>query len=95
MRVPVIIVAFLLSACAADTNELIQDAHKDGNWTAVNRRLDTEEERGELSALICGSSHQLWCNTSLKETSCDCILRPVAEDRVRRITGPQIRGRTR
>jgi len=95
MRVQAIVALLLISACAADTNELIRDAQRDGDWTAVNQRLDAEDKRRPSTAPACDGRQQLWCDTTLKETSCTCILKQVARDRVERITGQRRRGKSK
>lgn len=67
------LVMLSLSACASNMNELIAEASQSGDWTAVNKRLDSQEAARE-EQLACGSRQTLFCETILNETSCACVL---------------------
>jgi hypothetical protein len=67
-----VFVMFFASACASTMNELLAEAHRSGDWSAVNRRLDIQEAAHEQQQ-ICRSRHTLYCKIILDETSCACV----------------------
>ncbi len=81
MRIPMLVLVMLsVSACASNMNELVAEASQSGDWTAVNRRLDSQEAAREEQQ-ICGSRHTLYCETILDETSCACVSNAALWDR--------------
>jgi len=80
MRTLLLAVLFSLSACAPTTDDLFMNANSSGDWTAVNARLELEEE-ARAKPLECRSNFVLWCNAS----SCSCVPGADANDRQREL----------
>ena len=87
MRVLLVLVGLLISACTPSTDALIREANQSGNWTLVNQRLDAEEERRLASISQCHDGQLMMCSTTLGRTSCSCVVDVIARERLRRITG--------
>jgi hypothetical protein len=71
MRALLLTASIFLSACAPTTNELILEANISGNWTAVNARMDAEDEN-ESGPMECRDSFILACASGGE--SCTCVL---------------------
>ncbi len=67
-----ILVMFSVSACASSMNELVAEAAPSGDWSPVNKRIDSQEAAREEQQ-VCGSRHTLYCKIILNETSCACV----------------------
>ena len=79
MRTLPLLVLFLLSACAPTTDELFIKANISGDWTAVNARLEAEDEPQSVN---CHDGSVLVCKTSRVE-ACTCELKVQFHDRQR------------
>jgi len=80
MRTLLLAVLYLLSACAPTMDDLFMMANSSGDWTAVNARLEVEEEM-RAEPLECRSNFILWCNSS----SCSCMPGADITDRQREL----------
>lgn len=80
MRALLLAVLYSLSACAPTTNDLFMKANSSGDWTAVNARLEVEEEM-RAGPLECRSHFVLSCNSS----TCGCVPRADFDDRQREL----------
>ena len=81
MRVLPFLVLFLLPACATTTDELFTKANFSGDFTAVNARLEAENEI-ETGQPNCRDGMVLVCETSYTET-CSCVPNHRFHDRYR------------
>jgi hypothetical protein len=79
MRTLPLLVLFLLPACAPTTDELFIKANISGDWTAVNARLEAEDEPQPAN---CRSGSVPVCETSHVET-CTCVQSAQFFDRFR------------
>jgi hypothetical protein len=79
MRTLPLLVLFLLPACAPTTNELFMKANSSGDWTAVNARLEADDESSPTN---CRDGSVLVCKNSRVET-CTCELKVQFYDRQR------------
>jgi hypothetical protein len=80
MRALLLAVLYLLSACAPTMDDLFMKANNSGDWTAVNARLQVEEEM-RAKPLECRSNFILWCDSS----SCSCVPKADFSDRQREL----------
>jgi len=71
MRALPFFVLFLLPACATTTDELFTKANISGDFTAVNARLEAENEI-ETGQPNCRGGMVLVCETAHAET-CSCV----------------------
>ena len=71
MRALPFFVLFLLPACATTTDELFTKANFSGDFTAVNARLEAENEI-ETGPANCRDGWVLVCETAHRET-CSCV----------------------
>ncbi len=90
MRFLLVLLLLTASACASTSSmdELIANANSTGNWTAVNQRLDAEEESLAITQ-SCRDGDVLWCDLVLSEKNCHCVrmdhvLQPSRENEHRR-----------
>ena len=73
MRALLLLVLFMLPACAATTDELFTEANISGDFSAVNARLEAEaEDQEEMRPAKCRGPSVLVCETSHVET-CSCV----------------------
>ena len=82
MRFLLLIVMLTTSACVSSMDELIVEANRTGNWTAVNRRLDVEDEALAVSK-SCSNGSVLWCDSTFIETACNCVRTDVVRHQLR------------
>ena len=82
MRGFLIVVVLFLPACASSTKDLIEKADKTGDWTAVNRRLDSETKRQLFLDKPCGDGQVLMCTSS-----CKCVSNQAARSTVNQMNG--------
>ena len=81
MRALPFFVLFLLPACATTTDELFTKANLSGDFTAVNARLEAENEI-ETGLASCREGMVLMCETSYAEI-CSCVPNHRFHDRYR------------
>jgi len=81
MRTLPLLVLFLLPACAPTTDELFIKANISGDWTAVNARLETEDEPQPAN---CRDGFIPVCEVSNIET-CTCVPNYRFHDRQREL----------
>ena len=72
MRTLLLAALFILSACAPTMNDLKMEATDSGDWTAVNARLDAEEEI-RFEQTECGSRFIPMCGS--RSEACKCVLK--------------------
>jgi hypothetical protein len=71
MRALPLLVLVLLPACATTTDELFTEANISGDFTAVNARLEAENEE-MIRPANCRAGSVLVCEPSRVET-CSCV----------------------
>jgi hypothetical protein len=86
MRVLLVFACLALTACAPSTEALIREAQQSGNWSLVNKRLDTEEERRIAGISQCNDGQLLMCSTSAGQSNCSCVDNVIAREELRRMT---------
>jgi len=59
-----ILAMFSVSACASSMNELVTKAGQSGDWSPMNKRIDSQEAARE-ERQVCSSRHTLYCKTNL------------------------------
>jgi len=65
---------FLLLGCASSTQDLIDQAHLTGDWTAVNKRLGIIEKReAQRSSETCPRGKTKFCNVHFNDKRCSCV----------------------
>jgi hypothetical protein len=64
---------FLLSGCAASTDDLIEKAHLTGDWTAVNQRMAAIERRRARNAPSCPGGSTQMCSNRFGDKRCACV----------------------
>lgn len=72
MRTLLLAVLIFLSACAATMDDLKMEANISGDWTAVNARLNAEEEI-QFAQTECGRRFIAICGS--RSEACKCVLR--------------------
>ena len=72
MRTLLLAVLIFLSACAPTMDDLKMEANISGDWTAVNARLDAEEEI-RFEQTECGRRFIPICDS--RSEACKCVLR--------------------
>ena len=83
MRLSLLLILLIAPACSSQSERLVADAHKSGDWTAVNQRIQRDEER--QTAELCGAGQQLSCRIDFAETRCSCIRTRPDDTRMRRL----------
>ena len=81
MRALHLLVLLLLPACAATTDELFTKANISGDFTAVNARLEADDEPPSAN---CRDGSVLVCETSHVET-CSCVSNDRFHDRYKEL----------
>ncbi len=80
-----ILAMFLLSGCAASTQDLIDQAQLTGDWSVVNKRFAAIERREEQQPPSCPLGTRPWCTKSLRKVKCSCMDDSAVRDRFRRM----------
>ena len=64
---------FLLLGCTS-TQDLIEQAHFTGDWTAVNKRMDIIEKReAQRNSEECSRDKTKFCSNRFAEQRCQCV----------------------
>jgi hypothetical protein len=82
MRTLQLAVLILLPACAPTIDDLRMEANISGDWTAVNAKLDAEEE-ARFGQSECGHRFMAFCDTH--KQACKCVLRDEFEHEQREL----------
>jgi len=65
---------FLMLGCGSSTQHLIEQAHLTGDWTAVNKRMDTIQEREATRiAESCPRGTTRFCSRRFGDDRCSCV----------------------
>ena len=74
MKTLSILLLFLLFGCAApSTLELIERARFTGDWSLVDKRIDTEQTRTAERGPLCPKGTTRWCEVNVEDESCSCV----------------------
>jgi len=72
MRALMVLLSLLFSACAPSMSDLILLANNSGDWTAVSKRIDTEEAK-RAEPLKCHDNFILMCDIASRIVECSCV----------------------
>jgi hypothetical protein len=64
---------FLISACATDTQDLIEQAQLTDDWTAVNQRVAALERLEPQHPQSCPRGTRKYCVRRMAQEKCSCI----------------------
>ena len=84
MRVAVILVMLVMSACASDPGRELQGRHLKNGAPERYERLGTITSTALPDETACGEKQIKWCGA--KSESCQCVYAHEARDRLRRMT---------
>jgi len=82
MRTLLLAVLIFLSACAPTMDDLKMEVNISGDWTAVNARLDAEEEI-RFEQTECGRRFVAICDS--RSEACSCVLKDEFEHQQREL----------
>jgi hypothetical protein len=78
---------FLLTGCAASTDDLLKEAQLTGDWSLVNSRMEALERREAQDQPSCPRDKKLWCFSRLDHEECSCVSDSMGRDRFESILG--------
>ena len=64
---------FLLSACAPNTQDLIEQAQHTGDWSFVNKRIASLERLEPQHTQSCSRGMRRYCVRRMREEKCTCV----------------------
>lgn len=64
---------FLLSACAPNTQDLIDQAQLTGDWSFVNKRIATLERLEPHQPQSCPGGTRRFCVSRMGKEKCSCV----------------------
>ncbi len=68
-----ILAMFLLSSCASNTHDLIEQAQLTGDWTLVDQRFAALELLEARRPPSCPQGTKAWCSSRLGHKKCSCV----------------------
>jgi len=80
------VVANVVGCAGMSEIDLINEAHKTGDWTKVNNRLNAQEKKEtEKGGKHCGRNLTAWCDVRFGDEQCTCAHLDSAERFLRSI----------
>ncbi len=95
MRVLVLAMILLISACASNAPGSVRGSQAKADWGAVDKVLYGDTNYIQNRATQCRPGRVLWCSVKQKNSDCRCIFEHDADTRAERLLGLNQRGRNR
>jgi len=95
MRVLILAVILLVSACATNAPETVYGSQEKDGWTAANKILDGDANYVQRGVEPCSRGRILWCSGNRGVSDCECVFEHDVDRRVTRMLGSRDPGRNR
>lgn len=87
MRILVLAVVLLVSACASNPSAGIGGSQEKNGWPAAEKVLHAEADYVQLRQAPCNRGGFLWCTGQRNNADCHCVFEHDADERAKRLLG--------